>query len=185
MAKRKAPAPQPVTKVADVTHFRVGLDSLQRHVSVAGVMAAEVRPLPRQVRGLVVNPGGAAAVRVSVQPALPNGGAAIGRGVVTDELGVFTLPIPDVPDEQRKIILAEGLGLRFTGRGNATQHLTVAVPDAGSQALGQLVLGAPLAGETTLGAELELLYTPAAIGGSAFAPVLAWRWDGTSFVGPA
>ncbi|MGH8636478.1 MAG: hypothetical protein ACREUZ_05015, partial [Burkholderiales bacterium] len=94
------------TKIADVTHFRVGLDSLQRHASVARVMAADVRPLPRQVRGLVVNPGGAAAVRVSVQPALPNGGASLGRGVVTDELGVFALPIPDVPDEQRRIILA-------------------------------------------------------------------------------
>jgi len=42
-----------------------------------------------------------------------------------------------------------------------------------------------VAGETTLGAELELLYTSAAIGRSAFAPVLAWRWDGTAFVRPA
>lgn len=42
-----------------------------------------------------------------------------------------------------------------------------------------------VAGESTLGAELELLYTPSAIGHSAFAPVLAWRWDGTTFVRPA
>jgi hypothetical protein len=42
-----------------------------------------------------------------------------------------------------------------------------------------------VAGESTLGAELELLYTPAAIGRSAFAPVLEWRWDGTTFVRPA
>jgi hypothetical protein len=71
------------TKVADVTHFRVGLDSLQRHAVVARVMAADVRPLPRQVRGVVVNPGGAPAVRVSVQPTLPTGGATIGRGFPT------------------------------------------------------------------------------------------------------
>jgi hypothetical protein len=46
-------------------------------------------------------------------------------------------------------------------------------------------LTALVAGESTLGAELELLYTPAAIGRSAFAPVLTWRWDGTTFVPPA
>lgn len=42
-----------------------------------------------------------------------------------------------------------------------------------------------VAGETTLGSELALLYTPAAIGRSAFAPLLAWRWDGTAFVAGA
>ena len=41
-----------------------------------------------------------------------------------------------------------------------------------------------VAGETTLGAELELLYTPAVIGRSAFAPVLSWHWNGTAFVNP-
>jgi hypothetical protein len=41
-----------------------------------------------------------------------------------------------------------------------------------------------VAGETTLGAELELLYTPTVIGRSAFAPVLSWRWNGTAFVKP-
>ena len=41
-----------------------------------------------------------------------------------------------------------------------------------------------VAGETTLGAELELLYTPTDIGRSAFAPVLSWRWNGTAFVKP-
>jgi hypothetical protein len=92
------------TKIADITHFRVGLDSLQRHVFVAREMAAEVRPLPRQVRGVVVNPGGAPAVRISVQPTMPGGGAKLGRGVVTDELGVFALPLPPVPDEQRALI---------------------------------------------------------------------------------
>jgi hypothetical protein len=39
-----------------------------------------------------------------------------------------------------------------------------------------------VAGETTLGDELELLYAPAAIGRSALASVLQWRWDGTTFV---
>lgn len=132
------------TKVADVTHFRVGLESLQRHAVVARGMAADVRPLPRQVRGVVVNPGGAPAIRVSVQPTLPNGGATLGRGVITDELGVFALPIPGVPDEQRKVILDGGLGLQFTGRGNARQQLTVPVPEAGAQALGQLTLAGAL-----------------------------------------
>ncbi len=131
-------------KIADITHFRVGLDSIERHAAVARVLAAEVRPLPRQVRGVVVNPGGAPAVRVSVQPTLPNVGATFGRGVVTDELGVFTLPIPEVAETQRKLILEQGLGLRFTGRGNATRTLTIPVPDAGSQVLGQLTLDEPL-----------------------------------------
>src|SRR5262245_62257228 len=65
------------TKVADVTHFRVGLAALERHASVARIMAADVRPLPRQVRGVVANPGGAPAVRVRVQPAMPNGGPTV------------------------------------------------------------------------------------------------------------
>ncbi|HVQ77356.1 MAG TPA: hypothetical protein VMT79_17665, partial [Candidatus Binatia bacterium] len=146
-------------KVADVTHFRVGLDALQRHASVARTMAADVRPLPRQVRGVAVNPGLDPAIRVSVQPAMPNGGPAIGRGVVTDELGVFTLPIPDVSDEQRRAILEAGLGLRFTGRGGAIQHLTVPVPAAGAQALGQLALDAALAPlhESVVGALIDLV----------------------------
>lgn len=42
-----------------------------------------------------------------------------------------------------------------------------------------------VAGETTLGAELALLYTPAAIARSAFAPFTAWLWDGDSFAAPA
>lgn len=41
-----------------------------------------------------------------------------------------------------------------------------------------------VAGETILGAELELLYPASAIGRSAFAPVLAWRWDGSNFSAP-
>lgn len=133
-----------VTKIADVTHFRVGLDSLARHARVAETLAAEVRTLPREVRGVVVNPGGAPAVRVSVQPALPDGSATVGRGVVTDELGVFTLPIPPVTEAQRRLMLAAGLGLRFTGRGNAVRHLTVPVPAPGTQALGELELPQPL-----------------------------------------
>ena len=132
------------TKIADVTHFRVGLDSLQLHAAVARVMAAEARPLPRQVRGVVVNPGGTPAARVSVQPAMPQGGVQFGRGVVTDELGVFALPIPEVSDDRRQILVAQGLGLRFTGRNNAIQHLTVPLPEAGSQALGQLALDSAL-----------------------------------------
>lgn len=146
-------------KVADVTHFRVGLDALERHASVARTMAADVRPLPRQVRGLAVNPGLEPAARVSVQPSMPDGGPPIGRGVVTDELGVFTLPIPDVSEEQRKVIVAAGLGLRFTGRGSAIRHLTVPVPPSGSQALGQLALdpGLDPLPESVVGALIDLV----------------------------
>lgn len=41
-----------------------------------------------------------------------------------------------------------------------------------------------IAGETTLGEELELLYTPSAIARSAFSLVTAWVWDGSNFVSP-
>jgi hypothetical protein len=41
-----------------------------------------------------------------------------------------------------------------------------------------------IADETTLGDELALLYTPAAVARSAFAPVTGWQWNGTTFVAP-
>jgi hypothetical protein len=56
------------------------------------------------------------------------------------------------------------------------------------QARGTLVrlvnLTGLVAGETTLGAELELLYTPAAIARSALALFTGWTWDGATFVAP-
>lgn len=42
-----------------------------------------------------------------------------------------------------------------------------------------------IAGETTLGQELELLYPAAAIAKSALAAFVGWIWDGTNFVAPA
>lgn len=42
-----------------------------------------------------------------------------------------------------------------------------------------------IAGETTLGAELSLLYTPASIARSAFAAFGGWVWDGSQFQAPA
>ena len=39
-----------------------------------------------------------------------------------------------------------------------------------------------VAGKTTLGDELSLLYTPAVIAASVFAPALGYTWDGTGFV---
>ena len=42
-----------------------------------------------------------------------------------------------------------------------------------------------VAGETTLGDELRLLYTPAAIARSAFATVEAFVWDGAAFAAPS
>ncbi len=131
------------TKVADVTHFRVGLDSVKRHADVAREMAAAARPLPRAVRGLLLNPGGAAATRVSVQPTLADD-TLLGRGVVTDDLGVFDLPLPSVSEPQHDALIAKGLGLRVTGRGNAVQRLVVPVPPADAQALGELTLAAAL-----------------------------------------
>ncbi|WP_292446458.1 hypothetical protein [Methylibium sp.] len=128
------------TKIADVTHFRVGLATLHQHASVALDMAAEVRTLPRQVRGLVLQPDRGPAERVSVQPALPGGGAVIGRGVVTDALGLFTLPLPNVSDAQRRRLLAGGLDLLVTGTAGPPQRITVPVPPTGAQAIGEIVL---------------------------------------------
>jgi hypothetical protein len=42
-----------------------------------------------------------------------------------------------------------------------------------------------VAGETTLGAELGLLYTPAAIARSAFAQFTGFTWNGSTFAAPA
>jgi hypothetical protein len=128
------------TKIADVTHFRVGLATLHQHANVALDMAAEVRTLPRQVRGLVLQPDRRPADRVSVQPTLPGSGTAIGRGVVTDALGLFTLALPAVSDAQRRSLLAGGLGLLVKGSGAAAKRFTVPVPPTGSQAVGELVL---------------------------------------------
>jgi len=41
-----------------------------------------------------------------------------------------------------------------------------------------------VAGETTLGAELGLLYAPAAIARSALSSFTAWTWDGAAFAAP-
>ena len=69
------------SKIADVTHFRVGLASLRQHALVAREIAPTVRPLPRVVRGVLRNPGGSPAVRVSIQPTLPGESAVLGRAV--------------------------------------------------------------------------------------------------------
>jgi hypothetical protein len=127
-------------KIADLTHFRVGLGALHKHMKVARELAIEVRGLPKQVRGVVLNPDRSPAERVSVQPTLPNQAAPLGRGIVTDENGVFTLPLPPVADAQREQILASGLGLRLMGAGNAIVTITRPVPDATAQALGEIVL---------------------------------------------
>jgi hypothetical protein len=127
------------TKIADVTHFQVGLSTLHRHVTEALNLVPVVRALPKAVRGQVLEPDLSSADRISVQPALPGTGQVLGRGVVTDEFGVFTLPLPEVSDAQRLNIISNGLGLRFTGR-NATQKAVVPLPPAGAVALGEIVL---------------------------------------------
>jgi hypothetical protein len=128
------------TKLADITHFRVGLGTLHRTARVALDLITETRVLPKQVRALVRNADGSPASRVSVQPSLPNSSTVLGRGVVTDALGLFTLPLDEVTIAQRRIVLRDGFGLRFTGAGNAVSTLVVAVPPFGRQALGELRL---------------------------------------------
>lgn len=163
-------------KVADVTHFRVGLDSLRQHAAVARLMADDARPLPRHVRGVVVNPDESPALRVTVQPALPTSQGTIGRGVITDANGVFTLPLPEVSDEQRVLILEKGLGLRFTGKGNVAHTQVVPLPNAGSQVLGQIKLDQPLEPlpQSVVGALVDLVSDlPFVASGDAVATSLA------------
>jgi len=127
-------------RLADVTHFRVGLGALKLHADTARQLAPQVRQLPVQVRGRILNADGSAAARVAVQPTLPGSTQALGRGVLTDELGVFTLPLPGVDDAQRRTLLADGLGLRVRGGESGTGSLVVPLPRFGQQALGELSL---------------------------------------------
>ncbi|MDO8903065.1 hypothetical protein [Hydrogenophaga sp.] len=132
------------TRVSDVTHFRVGLGTLHEHAKIARELLPEVRALPSQVRGMLLNPDRSPAPRVSVQPTLPHQSSPLGRGVLTDELGVFTLALPPVTEAQRKQWLAEGLGLRITGADNATASVVAVLPGQGRQALGELVMSRAL-----------------------------------------
>jgi hypothetical protein len=160
------------TKVADVTHFRVGLATLHEHASIARALAAEVRVLPKQIKGIVLNPERDPASRVSVEPTLAAGGAPLGRGVVTDELGVFTLPLPTVTDAQRKALLTDGLGLRITGADNVVVRRVVPVPAASRQAVGEITLDRivrPLP-QSIIGALMDLVEDlPAVTPGSSIA----------------
>ncbi|MCU0647031.1 MAG: hypothetical protein MUF00_03510, partial [Gemmatimonadaceae bacterium] len=147
------------TKIADITHFRVGLATLREHATVALDLAATIRVLPKQVRGIIVNRDGSPAERVSVQPAMPANGPTLGRGVVTDEVGVFTLPLPDLPDATRTRLLADGLGLHIIGAGNQSARVTVPVPPSGRQALGELRVDAVLRPlpQSVIGALMDLI----------------------------
>lgn len=146
-------------KIADVTHFRVGLATLHEHATTALGLAPAVRPLPKQVRGVVLNPDRTPAARISVQPALADDVAAVGRGVITNDEGLFILPLAAVSEQQRKAILAGGLGLRFTGKNAATRHAVVPVPPRGAQALGEIVLDEPLqpVSSSVVGALIDLV----------------------------
>jgi hypothetical protein len=147
------------TKVADVTHFRVGLATLHEHAAIARELALEVRVLPKQIKGMILNPDREPATRVSVEPTMADGGVSIGRGVITDEVGVFTLPLPTVTDAQRKELLANGLGLRITGAGNDVVRRTVDVPAVGRQAVGELALDRALRPlpQSIIGALMDLV----------------------------
>ena len=162
-----------LTKLADVTHFRLGLDTLKEHVAVAIKLAPDVRALPTAVRGQLLQPDGKPAVRVSVQPARPGTSTPLGRGVVTDEVGVFTLPLPTVSDDDRRAVVAKGLGLVVRGQGG-TVTVTVPLPPPGAAALGAITLTEQLEELPTsvVGALVDLLEDlPAVTPGQAAAPV--------------
>lgn len=146
------------TKIADVTHFQVGLAGLKQHLDVARDLAPLVRALPKAVRGQALQPDRSPAERVSVVPLSQVTGGVLGRSVVTDELGVFTLPLPEVTDAERQAILRNGLALRFTGRGANTQ-VVAPLPPPGSSALGELVLPGALEPlpESVVGALIDLV----------------------------
>ncbi len=133
------------SKASDVTHFRVGLSALRKHVRVAHELIPEIRLLPTQLRGLLVNADGSAAARVSVQPMIPGGTQPLGRAALTDELGVFTVPLPETGDVQRRQLLADGLSLRVTGGEARVATVNVTIPRRGRQALGELRLSTTLA----------------------------------------
>lgn len=144
-------------KVAGATHFYVGLTTLDRHVTVAGDLLPAVRPLPRQVKGVLHQPDGSPATRVGVQPAAPTG-AALGKAVLTDSTGLFTLPLGTVDDATRQAVLDTGLVLRLTGSDGSTA-VTVQLPPLGGEALGIVVADralAPLEG-SVVGALIDIV----------------------------
>jgi hypothetical protein len=155
-------------RLADVTHFRVGLGALKLHADTARQLAPQVRQLPQQVRGRILNADGSAAVRVAVLPTLPGSAQGLGRAVMTDELGLFTLPLPPVDDAQRRTLLADGLGLRIRGGENGVADLVVPLPRRGQQALGELTLRSTLRPmpQSIIGALVDLVEDlPAVTGG--------------------
>lgn len=126
-------------KVADLSHFYLGLEGLNLTVQVARDRAPEVRALPTRLRGQVVQPDGAPVERLSVEPTLP-GGRVLGRGVVTGSEGEFTLPLPPISEDDRAGVLEKGIGLRIKGRGGGQADVVRALPPAGGEALGVIEL---------------------------------------------
>lgn len=129
-------------KVADLSHFYLGLEGLNRTVQVARDLVPEVRALPARVRGQVVQPDGSPGERLSVEPTLP-GGRVLGRGVITGAEGEFTLPLPTISEDDRVRVLEGGLGLRVRGKGG-TQDVVRPLPEAGGEALGVVELDTEL-----------------------------------------
>ena len=112
-----------------------------------------------------------------------DGGARVPEASWVAQRASSTTVVEDPPAQRRYLELAPIL------QGAGWIHPEPLVAPASRAQRGTLVRFVNLTGlvadETTLGSELALLYTPAAIGRSAFAPVLAWRWNGTAFVQPA
>lgn len=126
------------TKVADLTHFYLGLEGLHLTAQVARELAPQVRALPARLRGQLVQPDGSPVERLSVEPALP-GGRVLGRGVVTGTEGQFTLPMPKVSEVDRVTLLDQRVWLRVKGQGGEVL-LPADLPQAGGEALGVLTL---------------------------------------------
>lgn len=130
-------------KVADLSHFYLGLEALDRTVRVARDLAPEVRALPTRLRGQLVQPDGSPVERLSVEPTMVDA-RVLGRGVVTGSEGEFVLPLPPISENDRALILAEGIGLRVKGEGGQVDLTVRELPPAGGEALGVLTLSTEL-----------------------------------------
>jgi hypothetical protein len=133
-----------LAKAGDATHFYAGLERLKGHVDLAIDLLPDVRALPGQVKGQILRADGLAAQRVAVEPATP-AGVVVGPGVVTNDDGVFTLPLRKVSDADTQAIVGGGLALNIKGANAFNERLLVGqLPSAGATSLGVLKLaGSP------------------------------------------
>jgi hypothetical protein len=111
-----------------------------------------------------------------------DGGTTVAEASWVAKRASATTVVDDPPAPRRFLEVAPLL--EAAGWGHPTP---LQAPSSRSEpgTLARLVnLTALVAGETTLGDELGLLYPPAAIARSAFASFAAWVWDGAAFAAP-